>query len=140
MVAALIMTAILVCMAAHAQTTNLQALYVTVPVSMIESNAPAKLPDSTGADIAKVFSDFGKTVSPQTISLVLLIGLPFVKALSGYLRKAIPKQLQVNKAGLLLAHVAGIDNPTLESLEAEIPKISMSVPAQPVAPATQPKE
>jgi hypothetical protein len=85
-------------------------------------NVVSDIPDSTAADIAKVFSDFGIHVSLGGITIALAILIPFTKAAAGYLRKLIPKTAQVNGVGIALAHVAGIDNPTLESLAAEIPK------------------
>jgi hypothetical protein len=108
-------------------------LLLTAIIASAQTNAPASppLPDSTAADWAKALGDLGFHVTAAQISLVILIGLPFVKAAAGYLRKAIPKAAQVNQAGIVLAHVAGVDNPTLESLQAEIPK-----PAVPEKPPT----
>lgn len=106
-----------------------------------QTNTPppvAPLPDSTAADWSKALGDLGFHVSAATMSLIVLIGLPFIKTLAGYLRKLVPKNVQVNKAGILLAHIAGVDNPTLESLAAEIPKV-LAVQPQPAAPAAQPK-
>lgn len=106
--------------AAMAQTATNQPQSVPAATTA-QQTAP---PPSTASDIAKVFSDFGVNVSVSSIGFALLIGVPFIKAMCGYLRKAIPKSAQVNKLGLALAHGAGIDSPTLDTLAAEIPKPS----------------
>lgn len=100
------------------------------------TNSAIALTNSTAADWAKALGDLGFHVSPEQISLAFLIGLPFIKSLAGYLRKAIPKQAQVNKAGILLAHVAGIDNPTLASQAAEIPALNLAASPAPTAVKT----
>lgn len=45
-----------------------------------------------------------------------------------YLRKIIPDSWQVNKAGLMLAHVAGEINPTMLNLAAEAAKEALAKP------------
>ena len=110
------------CQMAHGQTNP------TFPNNIIFTPMPASqpVPDSTAADWSKALGDLGFHVSAATMSLIILIGLPFVRTMAVYLRKAISKSAQVNKAGILLAHVAGVDNPTLAGLAAEIP------PAKPI--------
>ena len=97
------------------------ALLGMVVLSQAQTNivpVPPQLPDSTAADWQKALSDIGFHLSAGTIMLILAIGIPLVKALAGYARKIIPDSSQVNKAGLLLAHVAGEVNPTIQKLQA----------------------
>lgn len=119
------------------------ALLAVVTACQAQTNTPpvAALPDSTAADVAKVFSDFGIHVSLGGITIALAILIPLFKALCGYARKVIPKTAQVNMLGILLAHGAGVDSPTLKSLSAEIPPaIIPPVQPQPAAAAAQPKQ
>ena len=88
-------------------------------ISNAQTNSvPPQIPDSTAADWQKAFSDIGIHISAGTVMIILAIGIPLVKALAGYARKIIPDSSQVNKAGLLLAHVAGEVNPSIQKLQA----------------------
>jgi len=85
-------------------------------------------PGQTAQDTAKVLSDFHINMSAGTIMLFFAIGIPLVKSLASYARKAIPDSAQVNKAGLLLAHVAGEVNPSIAKLGTEAQSQSLTSP------------
>lgn len=87
-------------------------------VSAQTNTVPPQLPASTAADWQKALSDIGVHVTAGTIMIILAIGIPLTKSLAGYARKIIPDTAQVNKAGVLLAHLAGEVNPSIPKLQA----------------------
>jgi hypothetical protein len=89
---------------------------------------PNTLPQSTAADIAKVFSDFGAKVSVSTVFLVLLV----VKAIASYTRNFALKNATKENTGPIgnaIAHVAGNSLPSISA------PATQTAPPPPIAEA-----
>jgi hypothetical protein len=106
-------------------------------------NSITNLPPDTAADVAKVFHDFGISVSASTIVVVLLA----IKASAGYIRNFALKNKTADDTGVLgrtIAHVAGNSLP--KSVDAPVttanpqPTLTQSIPPQTVVPVTTPTQ
>lgn len=102
-------------------------------ITNVSGNSITNLPPDTAADIARVFHDFGLSVSMSTIAIGLLV----LKAAAGYIRNfALTNKTadDTNVVGRAIAHIAGSSLP--KAVDAPI---TTANPEPTITQSTQPK-
>jgi hypothetical protein len=92
------------------------------------------LPPDTVGDIAKVFHDFGVTVSASTIIIMILA----IKATAGWIRNFALKNKTAETSGVIeraVAHIAGNSLPSQPIVQATGQAVVPENPPQVVIPA-----